>query len=319
MKTTAAKWAKWLEVWILARLKLFHRGQRPHPWRNLRTQPWDVRIYCQELFACLLLDSHWCPPQKGLAAAASLETLGKCVPYHCTIFRAVADLTKESLGLAMGVFKKRNWLGWGGLTFGIGARHDFTEISDDFSISLIFPEVVFTIHKVVNQWMNQVLKWCSRFPSIFVSLFVPSSSIEAFFFSPFTCCRWAFWHVVRSLARSLVNSKATLRQQNWWQGKIFLDIQQKHATHLDTSKEVHVPQLLFAFSWFVGVKILKRPATWPEMPGFGQRHLGESNWGGTFFAPWIPSCEDSAVARKLWRSQSLRVQEPGAQFSGEAW
>lgn len=28
--------------------------------------------------------THWCPPHKGLAAAASLETLGKCVPYHCT-------------------------------------------------------------------------------------------------------------------------------------------------------------------------------------------------------------------------------------------
>ena len=102
MKTTAAKWTKSLEVWILARLKLFHRGQRPHPWRNLRTQPWDVRIYCREALACLLLDSrvryvtkkrihgrlprvtHWCPPRKGLAAAASLETLGKCVPYHCT-------------------------------------------------------------------------------------------------------------------------------------------------------------------------------------------------------------------------------------------
>lgn len=57
-KTTAAKWTKWLEVWILARLKLFHRGQRPHPWHNLRTQPWDVRIYCQEALACFLLDSR---------------------------------------------------------------------------------------------------------------------------------------------------------------------------------------------------------------------------------------------------------------------
>lgn len=108
----------------------------PEMCRFIARKPWHSSSLTHESDSYTLMS-----PRKVLQLLQVWKLWASVYPTIAPI-RAVADLTKESLGFAMGVFKKRNWLGWGGLTFGIGARHDFTEISEDLSISLIFPEVV---------------------------------------------------------------------------------------------------------------------------------------------------------------------------------
>lgn len=87
--------------------------------------------------------------------------------------RAVADLTKESLTSHRSFQQKElTWMRW--FDFWDWSQAWFHRDIRWLEYFIDFSRRGFTIHKVVNQWMNQVLKWCSRFPPIFVSLFVPS-------------------------------------------------------------------------------------------------------------------------------------------------